>query len=510
MKLKRNPLAKSSAQIPQTHIFCQLAKVDVVNRMIHGRAVQEVPDAAGEIFDYATSKPYFEAWSAETSEATKGKSLGNVRAMHGNVAAGKISVMTFHDDERAIDISVKVVDDNEWKKVQEGVYTGFSIGGSYVGEKVKDGELMRYTAAPIEISLVDKPCIPTSMFFDVVKSKGFIVVTPEGEEKRAFKLEGEGDPDTEVVKDEDVEIEGDPADAAALATVMQTEKIGLGQIVKLAKAQISAMAPKRFADKSASKYPLDNNEQVLAAWMFSHSAAAAKTYDTETLEAMRGEIKEAYVERFGTEPEVATTEKVAKFFSGEALQKSFYQVGSVASLLQTVAYFMGDMEYYEQAGTAPTGVTAKVMVAVQALGDVIAMFLAEAIAEEGDEETKKALEANVSMLVKAGARNSKTDASRIQKAHDMMLELGAKCAAEKVAPPDDLAKSLSSALARIDKLESQPRPARAVLRVVSKEDDTPPSLTAPNLPSPIMKKDGTVDEVASLIKFMHQRVPAAS
>ncbi len=159
-------------------LFAQITKVDEAKRTVIGRACQEMPDRADEIFDYESSKPYFKAWSDEFAKDTDGKSLGNVRAMHGKVAAGKLTALDFHDTDKAIDVAAKIVDDNEWAKVLEGIYTGFSIGGSYVGdkktEKVAGKDIVRYTAKPSEISLVDSPCIPSAKFFDVVKADGAI------------------------------------------------------------------------------------------------------------------------------------------------------------------------------------------------------------------------------------------------------------------------------------------------------------------------------------------------
>jgi hypothetical protein len=158
-------------------IFARITKVDQAKREVWGRAVQETPDATDEIFDYVSSKPYFEAWSDETSKRTGGKSLGNLRAMHEPIAAGKLISIDFNDEDKAIDIGTKVVDDAEWDKVLEGVYTGFSIGGKYA-KKWADGTQTRYTAKPSEISLVDRPCVPTATFYDVVKLDGSVVKTP--------------------------------------------------------------------------------------------------------------------------------------------------------------------------------------------------------------------------------------------------------------------------------------------------------------------------------------------
>ena len=159
-------------------LFLPLLKVDLDRRLVSGVATAETPDRAGEIFDYASSKPYFEQWSAEALAASGGKSLGAVRAMHGPVAAGKLTDIAFDDDAKRITVAAKIVDDDEWRKVQEGVYTGFSQGGRYVKRwPDADTGLTRYTAEPHEISLVDLPCVRDATF-EVVKN-GVV-------EKRAF------------------------------------------------------------------------------------------------------------------------------------------------------------------------------------------------------------------------------------------------------------------------------------------------------------------------------------
>jgi hypothetical protein len=73
------------------HLFIPLSKADAAQRLVYGYATAEVPDRSGEICDYASTKPLYEQWSADCAKASGGKSLGNVRAMHGNVAAGKLA-----------------------------------------------------------------------------------------------------------------------------------------------------------------------------------------------------------------------------------------------------------------------------------------------------------------------------------------------------------------------------------------------------------------------------------
>jgi hypothetical protein len=162
-------------------LFMPLTKVvelDDGTVEVWGRAAAEEPDPKKEIMDYAESKPLIKAWSDNAFEASGGKSLGNLRAMHNpRVAAGIVTSLNFRDDERAIDAVAKVVDAEEVKKVRAGVYTGFSIGGSYA-RKWQDGDYMRYAARPSELSLADNPMIKSARF-TLVKSDG-------SEEKKEF------------------------------------------------------------------------------------------------------------------------------------------------------------------------------------------------------------------------------------------------------------------------------------------------------------------------------------
>ena len=148
-----------------------ITKVDAANRLVYGLATAEVPDRAGEVCDYASTKPLYETWSADIAATSGGKSYGNLRAMHGQVAAGKVTAIGFNDEARQIEIVAKVVDDGEWTKVTEGVYTGFSQGGRYARRWTDEAGATRYTAEPHEISLVDLPCLAEARF-EMIKADG--------------------------------------------------------------------------------------------------------------------------------------------------------------------------------------------------------------------------------------------------------------------------------------------------------------------------------------------------
>lgn len=192
-------------------MFIPLQKADAAQRLVYGR-LDETPDRAGDIFDYRTSKPHFERWSEDMRKASEGKSFGNVRAMHGLKAAGKLTAINFDDAARAIELCAQIVDDDEWAKVEAGVYTGFSPGGKYA-RRWKDGAFTRYTGLPSEISIVDVPANPGATFA-MIKAGG-------GEEAIAFreagamaKMEGGGEIRSRADLETAIRDIGDAADKA--------------------------------------------------------------------------------------------------------------------------------------------------------------------------------------------------------------------------------------------------------------------------------------------------------
>ncbi|HEY3175670.1 MAG TPA: hypothetical protein VGK94_07910 [Candidatus Polarisedimenticolia bacterium] len=144
--------------------------------MVYGVLAEEAVDKSGEIFDYETSKPLFQAWSSDfekrTTEAGQEVSKGNLRAMHEGIAAGKFTQMVFDDAAKKIIVAAHVVDKAEWEKCEKGVYTGFSIGGKYekqwMDEQLKK---VRYTARPAEGSIVDNACMYGATF-SAIKADG--------------------------------------------------------------------------------------------------------------------------------------------------------------------------------------------------------------------------------------------------------------------------------------------------------------------------------------------------
>lgn len=352
-------------------VFAQLTKVDEEKRLVYGRAVQEVPDRVGEVFDYETSKPLFEAWSKSQSESSMGKSFGNVRAMHKDVAAGIVvpGGLVFHDDEMAIDICAKISDDNEWGKVMDGVYTGFSIGGKYA-KKWEDAELKktRYTADPSEVSLVDRPCVPTATFFEIQKADGSVLqknfIDPPKDDAPAEQKKEEPAPLprpelitkavalgndaaaiagltnaelTELIakgnkpdpEPEPIEVAGSDEEVIAFAKYLNDHKMTMGDALNKVAAR-EDVNPERgkteygnvkFADAKNKKYPIDNEEHIRAAWNYISKDKNASKYSADDLKTIKAAIVAAWKDKIDKEGPPSMAEGAKKAVAVADLQK---------------------------------------------------------------------------------------------------------------------------------------------------------------------------------------------
>ena len=502
-------------------MFIPLTKVDAETRTVYGLATGETADRSGEICDYATTKPFYEAWSGDIAKATGGKSLGNVRAMHGSIAAGVVKSITFNDASKQIEIAAKIVDDAEWKKVQEGVYTGFSQGGAY-HKRWKDEEtgLQRYTASPSEVSLVDLPCLKEATF-QMIKSAG-AVETKHFAKSAQVEIAPPSNADVNARATEMAKAAGRETEVAAFFEPARDA------LVKAALPALSEAEPTGEAVvEPAPTNIVDGVEQV---WKAADGSTHAKKADAlaknaelaaapgtkavlDALGELGGKLGIAKGDQGGDAPgngtkkpgegkdqaegggaaamnegsftrknkRIAPDGSTMKAATAESLAKDLYTASRFAELLaslrgmaQSAAYQAilsddGDPEFAAKM-KAWVGEGCSLLVAlVQSEADDLdpdtddgaAMAMAAgATLKPGDlaalgkaaadvPKLAKALDA----LTKAGARNSKADADKIQSMHDHACDLGATCKGDdagKAAGGADLTKALAEANAGRD------------------------------------------------------------
>ena len=150
-----------------------ISKVDKERRIVSGWATTDIVDKQGDIVNVEASTKAFESFR------------GNVREQHTPLAVGK--VVSFKQDKYFdkdsqnfhngiyVDVYVSKGAEDTWHKINEGILTGFSIGGS-----INDSEEVynKQLDAPVrvikdydlyELSLVDNPANPASNIVSVQK-----------------------------------------------------------------------------------------------------------------------------------------------------------------------------------------------------------------------------------------------------------------------------------------------------------------------------------------------------
>jgi len=209
--------------------FLPLAKVDKENRTVSGYASTECVDCDGEIVSRDAIKaalPGYMVWK-------------NIREMHQPSAVGKATEANM--DGKGLYLTAKIVDDAAWKKVEEDIYKGFSIGGRKLA---KDGNTITKLDL-IEVSLVDRPANPECAITVQKNAKvdgagAYLVPAPKASRDReALKKMAE------VVDILAEEAEPEPASDPMPVPVMKLSKVDRKAAKKLAKAAAreSASAP---------------------------------------------------------------------------------------------------------------------------------------------------------------------------------------------------------------------------------------------------------------------------
>lgn len=469
--------------MPELSLLLPLTKVDAANRLVYGLATAETPDRAGEVCDYASTKPLYEKWSGSIAKATDGRSLGNLRAMHGKVAAGKVTQIAFNDDARQIEICAKVVGDAEWRKVEEGVYTGFSQGGAYAKRWRGEDGLMRYTADPSEVSLVDLPCLPSATF-QVLKADG-------AAETRAFaesvRIAPPPEPTNAAVfarAEELAAAAGRPGEVGDFVAPAREALTKAAEAAALAQAQPAPEPPPGSAPASEGEVEQvwkakDGSTFAKKADALAHNAradaeASARVAAGPVLDALSDLGKrlgaadgEAVASGAGQPPERPRRRieviEVGRATDRAELAKDLYGVSRLAVLLSEIKSMVGsavfDVVYADGDAALPRQMKAWATQGVALLQAMVAAEMAD-LMDDAPTDAAMALaagplsDAAYDALVKAvasdspagralakvGARNSRADQERIQRMHDDACGLGATCTSAEKGAGADLTK----------------------------------------------------------------------
>ncbi|MGE0105290.1 MAG: hypothetical protein AB7U64_23410 [Blastocatellales bacterium] len=443
------------------NIFVPIQKVDAAKRLVYGCLAAEVPDHSGEILDYEGSVPYFKAWSSEFEKVTDGKSKGNVRVMHGSHACGKLTDISFDDANKAIMGCAKIVDDAEWAKVEEGVYTGFSIGGKYVKRWIdpKNASLKRYIPEMIEISLVDKPCIPVATF-DYIKADG-------SHELREFQVAKEAEEVGVAIKQvweaKDGSTFSKKADAVNhnVELAVKDALAPLTKALQAAEEKLAAREQPEKADKPTEVAKSDEDEQQ-----------EVKTGADDGQEA--DESTDAQKRAPDEDKAAALTKAIATV--KESMTKGIYDVARLACIIDDLSWLQESIQWdamYEDDGS-PLPADLKTILAT--LCDFLKRLVEEETSELTADKADGLTQAHVDALRKVTGKEDllkdfalpEADLEKLQSEHTETLAKLEEANAEKAA----MAKAISTVTEtvealnkRIEHLEAQPAPAKGVKTV---------------------------------------------
>ncbi len=447
-------------------VFAQISKVDAAKQEVWGVLTAAVPDRQGEILDYGKSKPYFEEWSNSQKEASGGKSLGNVRLMHGAKAIGKVIQIDYDDANERISIGSKITDPEAFKLAEEGVLTGYSVGGSYVGarEEVqheKLGKLLRYVAKPQEASLVDRPAVPTATY-SMVKADGSIEERPlVGRQPRQVWACGAAEGCEHELKSDAMKCDGSPMLEKRQFSQRQRDK-----------------AAKSGAAMPGGGYPIENKKDL--------SNAIQAFGRAKNPSAVKAHIKSRAKALGATD---MLPEDWSKAVMPESLQKCLYQLASLAGALTSIEWVhqAEEMEAAQEGDNST--VPDKLKTAITALYDALVTMAEEEEAEWTSDEGDELAMAVSSTLEKIGSKPDRLRELLAKRAEEEGMEtkelqkiVGAT--EEKLAKviADGLEKigsrvegvetSVKTITERLEKVEkATPAPGGPVLRAVEKSAD---------------------------------------
>lgn len=309
-------------------IYLPIAKVDAERREVWGYASTEARDDQGEIVKR-------EALIAALGDYMN---FANIREMHQLSAVGVAREAAV--DERGLYVGAKIVDDQAWQKVVEGVYKGYSIGGRITQRDPSDYKTITGLVLN-EISLVDRPANPEAVF-DYWKAAGASRMS-ETRFNPPIQIWACGVPDhRHLAKADAVKCQANNATSgtdliAAARTAIATAE---GALASARANQLSdPTSGSEYADPGyqadgKKRYPIDSERHVRAAWNFINRPSNAQHYTPAQLDQIRSRIIGAWKEKIDKDgPPAAAEKKAGRHAAASLLTKALWDVGHVARII---------------------------------------------------------------------------------------------------------------------------------------------------------------------------------
>jgi phage head maturation protease len=253
--------------------FCPIAKIDSDQRLVYGYASTEATDSQGEIVRKEAIEEALPAYMR----------FANIREMHLPSAVGVAKEAMV--DGKGLWLKAKIVDDDAWRKVREGVYKGFSIGGSVTLRDAADPQIVTGVELT-EISLVDRPANPDAVFS---LWKGFDAAAALKTARTRVRQKWLASDGSAFERADDA-----ARHEAQLAKSTFAESDTATSGLTHYDLEGADYADPGFQADGKKRYPLDSEEHIRAAWSYIHQRNNGASYTDEQLDQIKARIIAAW------------------------------------------------------------------------------------------------------------------------------------------------------------------------------------------------------------------------
>jgi phage head maturation protease len=323
-------------------IYLPIAKVDAELREVWGYASTEAHDDQGEIVKR-------DALIAALGDYMR---FANIREMHQLSAVGVAREAAV--DDKGLYVGARIVDDQAWQKVVEGVYKGYSIGGRVTQRDPADYKTITGLVLN-EISLVDRPANPEAVF-DYWKAAGassmpdtqfdppiqiWACGVPEHRhlaKADALKCQGRGAVfagSSQAGENGGSGVELIAAARNAIATAGGALEKAQNKTVGIAPHDAIEYADPGYQADGKKRYPIETERHIRAAWNFINRPSNAQRYTATQLDNIKAKIIAAWKEKIDKNgpPSAHDREMAGRIAAQVALTKALWDVGRVARII---------------------------------------------------------------------------------------------------------------------------------------------------------------------------------
>ena len=313
--------------------YFPIAKVDAERHEVWGYASTEARDDQGEIVKR-------DALIAALGDYMK---FANIREMHQLSAVGVAKEAGV--DDKGLYVGARIVDDQAWLKVVEGVYKGYSIGGRVTRRDPADHKTVTGLILD-EISLVDRPANPEAVF-DYWKAAGGAAMSetrfnpplqiwacsvPEhrhlvkADALRCLEWAAQGAATSGAGLIDAAKRSLTAAEEAVVASAGKNRDEPYGRV---------EYADPGYQSDGKKRYPIDTQRHIRAAWNFINRPTNAKRYTAAQLGQIKTRIITAWkqeIDRSGP-PSADGDGQSQKALTSSLLRKALADVGRVAGVI---------------------------------------------------------------------------------------------------------------------------------------------------------------------------------